>query len=64
MTGVAATTVAVIFRAVVNTPEGMPWKALPDLLGWESPPWRLVVGLLLTGWLLTVPGLPVCDRVS
>ncbi|MGH3078307.1 MAG: chloride channel protein [Gaiellaceae bacterium] len=52
--GIPAALVAAGFFALVHYLEHWLWDDLPDVLGYESPPWFLVLGLPVVGALIVV----------
>jgi H+/Cl- antiporter ClcA len=47
--GIPAALLAAVFLAVIHELEGWLWHDLPDALGYDAPPWFLVVGLPVAG---------------
>jgi H+/Cl- antiporter ClcA len=47
--GIPAALLAAVFLAVIHELENVLWHDLPDALGYDAPPWFLVVGLPLAG---------------
>ena len=47
--GIPAAFLAALFLAAVHEVEGWLWDDLPDSLGYDSPPWFLVIGLPVAG---------------
>jgi H+/Cl- antiporter ClcA len=52
--GIPAAFVAAVFLGFVHDLEGWIWDDLPDALGYSSPPWFLVLGLLVVGAALVI----------
>lgn len=50
--GIPAALVAALFMAVVSWAQDWLWHTLPDQLGYDAPPWFLVIGLPVAGALI------------
>ena len=54
--GIPAALVAAFFLAFVHDAEDWLWHDLPDALGYDAPPWFLVIGLPLAGAAIVLVG--------
>ena len=52
--GIPAALVAVLFLGLVHYVQGWLWDDLPDALGYDAPPWFLVLGLPVAGAIVVV----------